>query len=102
MRPTKKVRNYKSLTSSIVKPVMSAIIDLEGLRDRYIGSLQYIGLLFRVDVPVPMILIHKRTPRQPAEGDGVVPNHRAHALRYVMSPLTGLIHPLRNFNFLIL
>ena len=55
----------------------------------YIGSLQYIGLLFRVDVPVPMILIHKRTPRQPAEGDGVVPNHRAHALRYVMSPLQG-------------
>ena len=26
MRPTKKVRNYKSLTSSIVKPVMSDII----------------------------------------------------------------------------
>ena len=26
--PHKKVRNYKSLTSSIVKPVMSAIIDL--------------------------------------------------------------------------
>ena len=46
----KKVRNYKSLTSSIVKPVMSDIIDLEGLRDstlvHFSTSVYYFGSMY--------------------------------------------------------